>query len=336
MAEADAFLPEQQTFFWEAANLLCQAVPAAAVALWLDDNLGPRPLMVYSRFPLSNDLKHQVVAQTLSQLPRVKRDDLKLLTRAEWYDRDPVAGHFTTVLPVLLEEEAGGDNLLMILRLQDRPFTAQEQDYVRQVARMLGFYLQEVSLHERYHQAFLSVSHRILASAEGRLPAMKTHSVNTAERCRELARKLDLPTTEVEAVSISAILHDVGTLLLDYRILDKPRLTQDELAKVRTHPLLASTFLKDLLFPFDVLKIIRHHHENWDGTGYPEGLKGPDIPVGSRIIRLVEAFEMMLSETPYRPAKTLPEAITEIQRLAGSHFDPELVAPFLEILRTTP
>ncbi len=333
-ADAEAFIPEQQTFFWEAANLLCQMVPTGAVALWLNDAVEARPLLIYSRFPLSNDLKHQIIAQTISQVPHVKRDDLRLLTKSEWFERDPITGHFLTLLPVLLEEASGGDNLLMLFRLEDRPFTMHEQDLVRQVSRMLGFYLQEVRLHERYHQAFLSVSHRILSSAEGRIPSIKAHSVNTAELSRDLAKKLDLPTAEVEAVSISAILHDVGTLLLDYRILDKPRLTAEEMAKVRTHPLLASTFLKDLYFPFDVLHIIRHHHERWDGTGYPDGLKGEDIPVGSRIIHLVEAFEMMISETPYRPAKTVPEALAEMERLAGVQFDPFLVGQLVQIIKT--
>jgi HD-GYP domain-containing protein (c-di-GMP phosphodiesterase class II) len=331
-AEANAFVPEQQTFFWEAANLLCQTLPAAAVALWLNDATGARPLLIYSRFPLSDDLKHQILTQVLAQVPHVKRSDVRLLTRSEWFERDPIAGHFLTLLPVMLEGEVGGDDLLMIFRLEDRSFSLHEQDLIRQVARMLGFYLQEVSLHERYHQAFLSVSHRILASAETRIPAMRHHSIQIAELARELAKKIDLPTTEIEAVSISAILHDVGTLLLDYRILDKPRLTPDELAKVRMHPLLASTFLKDLYFPYDVLKIIRHHHERWDGTGYPDGLKGEEIPMGSRIIALAEAYEMMLSETPYRPAKTPGQAVTEMERLAGVQFDPRLVGQFIQVL----
>ncbi|BDU78474.1 hypothetical protein METESE_34320 [Mesoterricola sediminis] len=330
--DPEAFLPEQQTFFWETANLLCRLAPSTAVALWLSDPADVRPLLAYSRFPLSNDLKHQLIGQTLAQVSRLKRKDIRLLLKAEWPERDPVAGHFATVLPVFLEEEVGEDNLLMLLRIEDRPFTAQEQEDVRQVSRMLGFYLQEVRLHERYHQAFLSVSHRILSSAEGRLPAIRAHSVNTAERSRDLARRLELSTAEVEAVSISAILHDVGTLLLDYRVLDKPRLSSEELAQVRTHPLLASTFLKDLYFPFNVLEIIRHHHENWDGSGYPSGLQGEAIPIGSRIIRLVEAYEMMTSPTPYRAAKPEDEALVEIRKLSGTHFDPGLVAAFLDLL----
>ena len=332
-AEVEAFIPEQQTFFWEAANLICQMVPTSAVALWLDDTVEARPLLVYSGFPLSNDLKHQLIDQTVAQVPRLKREEMRLLAKAKWAEREVIVGHFATLLPVLMEEEVGGDNLLMLFRLEDRPFSEHEQGLVRQVARMLGFYLQEVRLHERYHQAFLSVSHRILSSAEGRIPAMKTHSVNTAELSRDLARKMDLSTADVEAVSISAILHDVGTLLLDYRVLDKPRLSAEEIAKVRTHPLLAATFLKDLYFPFDVLHIIRHHHEHWDGSGYPDGLRGELIPIGSRIIHVVEAFEMMISETPYRSAKTVPQALEEMQRLAGTQFDPILVTRLVQVLK---
>jgi len=81
-----------------------------------------------------------------------------------------------------------------------------------------------------------------------------------------------------------------------------------------------------------VLDIIRHHHENWDGSGYPEGLKGEAIPIGSRIIRLVEAYEMMISPTPYRSAKPEDEALAEIRKLSGIHFDPTLVAAFLDLL----
>ncbi|BDU74600.1 HD domain-containing phosphohydrolase [Mesoterricola silvestris] len=332
--ETEGVVPEQQTFFWEAASLLCQMVPSAAVALRLSETQEARPLLVYSRLPLSADLQKEVLRHILAQAPQGADADPPILARSEWPEREPRTGHFATLLPVLLEEEAGGENLLMLFRLEDRPFSMHEQDLVRQVSRMLGFYLQEVGLHERYHQAFLSVSHRILASAEGRIPSLKTHSIHTAELSRDLARKVDLPTAAVEAVSISAILHDVGTLLLDYRVLDKPRLTPEELEKVRQHPVLASTFLKDLYFPFDVLHIIRHHHEHWDGGGYPDGLKGEAIPMGSRIIHLVEAYEMMISETPYRAAKTPAQAEAEIQRLAGIQFDPHLVGQLIQILKS--
>jgi GAF domain-containing protein len=332
-SEADCLLPEQRTFFWETANLLCRMVPAGAAALYISDPSETRPILTYSRVPLSPELKRQVMGHFVTQLPDLPRKDLRLISKAEWLEREPQTGQFLTLLPVLLEEQFGDDDLLILFRLEDRPFTDHEQEFIRQVSRMLGFYFQEARLHERYHQSFLSVSHRILASAEGRMPTLRSQSVNTAELSRDLARRLQLPSAEVEAVSISAILHDVGTLLLDRTILDKPNLSAEDLVKVRTHPILASTFLKDFNFPFDVLRIIRHHHESWDGRGYPDGISGDAIPIGSRIIHLVESYEVMTAGAPYKAAKPVAQALRELEHLAGIQFDPAMVGEFIQMLK---
>jgi HD-GYP domain-containing protein (c-di-GMP phosphodiesterase class II) len=95
---------------------------------------------------------------------------------------------------------------------------------------------------------------------------------------------------------------------------------------------LASAFLKDFRFPFDVLRIIRHHHERWDGTGYPDGLKGEEIPIGSRIISIIEAFEVMSSGRGYKPPRGSREILEELRRVASTQFDPSLVSDFIDYL----
>ena len=331
--DAGPVLPEQQTFFWEAASLLCATVPAGAAALYISETGEFHPILAYSRVPLTSDLKRQIMTHFMTQLPHLGRGEFRIIARSEWPEKEPLHGAFSTLLPVMLEEQFGENDLLILFRLEDRPFTEFEQDFIRQISRMLGFYLQESRLHERYHQSFLSVSHRILASADGRLPTMRAQSVNTAERSRDLARRLHLPSADVEAVSISAILHDVGTLLLDRTILDKPSLSAEDLQLVQTHPILASTFLTDLSFPFDILRIIRHHHERWDGQGYPDGLAGEEIPVGSRIIHLVESYEVMTAGAAYKAAKPVAEAMAELTQLAGTQFDPGMVPEFIQMLK---
>ncbi len=326
------FMPEQRTFFWEAANLLSSIVPLAAIALWMDEAEEIRPILAYSRLPLSPQLKQQVLAHATYHIPKAVEKDLRLFTKVEWSDQNPMQGVFKTYLPVVLMEEGGGQDLLLLFRLDEKPFTAPDQQYIQQVARMLGFHLQEGRLHERYHRAFLSVAHRILSTAEGGAPSLRSHSLNTAKLSRNFSVRLDLPTAEVEAVSIAAILHDVGTLLLDPQVLAKPELTQEDLARIRTHPMLASTFLKDFRFPFDVLRIIRHHHERWDGTGYPDGLQGESIPIGSRIISIIEAFEVMSWGSEYRAPRPSREVLDELRNEAGAQFDPTLVAEFIDFL----
>ena len=333
LAGLGALLPEQQTFFWEAASLLCATVPAGAAALYISETTELQPILAYSRVPLAQELKQQITTHFMTQLPDIAPEAFRIVARCEWPDKAPQPGAFKTLLPVMLEEQFGEKDLLVLFRLEDRPFTDYEQDFIRQVSRMLGFYLQESRLHERYHQSFLSVSHRILASADGRLPALRVQSVNTAERSRDLARRLRLSSAEVEAVSISAILHDVGTLLLDRTILDKPSLSASEMEQVQTHPILASTFLTDLNFPFDILGIIRHHHERWDGQGYPDGLSGEHIPLGSRIIHLVESYEVMISGAAYKKPKPVAQAMAELEQLAGTQFDPAMVVEFIQMLK---
>ena len=332
-AESNLVLPEQQIFFWEAASMLCATVPIGAVALYVAETTDLHPILTFSRAPLAVELKRQVLTHFISQLPQLDPSEFRLVTRCQLPEKEPQTGKFMTLLPVMLEEQFGENDLLVLFRLEDRPFTVFEQEFIRQVSRMLGFYLQEARLHERYHQSFLSVSHRILASADGRLPGLRPQSLNTAERSRDLARRLGLTSAEVEAVSIAAILHDVGTLLLDRTILDKPELSPEDLEKVRTHPILASTFLTDLSFPFDILRIIRHHHERWDGLGYPDGIRREAIPVGSRIIHLVESYEVMTAGAPYKPSKPVAEAVAEIQQLAGTQFDPAMVKEFVQMLK---
>jgi len=167
---------------------------------------------------------------------------------------------------------------------------------------------------------------------EGGAPKLRTHSLNTARLARNLALHLGLPSSEVEAVSIAAILHDVGTFMLDPELVAKSPLTPEEQAKMQTHPILASTFLKDFRFPFDVLRIIRHHHERWDGAGYPDGLRGEEIPIESRIIHMVETFEVMSSGSDFKAAVASREVLDELRQEAGRQFDPTLVAGFLDFL----
>ena len=200
------------------------------------------------------------------------------------------------------------------------------------MGRILGFHMQEARLHERYHHAFLSVSHRILQSGEGRIPSLRPHSLATARLARDLALQLELPTEEVEAVSIAAILHDVGLLMLDPKMLGKEELNPDEKKAVRSHPEMAAVFLKDLRFPFDVVRMIRHHHERWDGRGYPDGLRETNIPMGSRIIGLIEAYEVMTSGKGYRRPKGFRQVLRELENEGGAQFDPRVVEAFCELM----
>ena len=329
-------LPEQRTFFWEAARLLARLVPIDSAALWMDEPDELRPILAFSDRPLAPELQQQILAHAAACLPSVEMESFRILTRPEKREVTPISGVFNTFFPSSLwgegEAESSVGDLLLLFRIAAEPFTETEQSLIRQVGRLLRLHLEEGRLHERYHRAFLSVSHRILKSGEARAPKMRERSITCAKLSRSVALRLELSSSEVEAISIAAILHDVGSLLLDPDLMKKPSLSGAELATVRTHPLLAETFLKGFRFPFDVLKIIRHHHERWDGRGYPDGLAGEAIPIGSRVIGLIEAYDAMTTGKDYKAPKAKAKAIEEIKAEAGFQFDPKAVEALLVVL----
>ncbi len=324
--------PELRAYFWETGSLLSQILSVSAVALWMEDPEEARPILCFSSLPLSDGLQQQVMAHATYHLEGVRQQDLRLVSKVEFEDSPEIEGAFATYLPLLMNEGDRVHDLLMVFRQEAQPFSMAEMEIIQRFGRILGMQMEEARLHERYHQAYLSVSHRILKSAESRLPHLRGHSVATARLARDLALKLDLPSEEVESVSIAAILHDVGMLMLDPAMVQKPTLTPEEKAKMRQHPDLAAIFLKDLRFPFDVVHIIRHHHERWDGHGYPDKLRESAIPMGSRIIHVIEAYEVMTSGKGYRQPIGFRNALEELHKESGHQFDPTVVEAFSELM----
>ena len=144
----------------------------------------------------------------------------------------------------------------------------------------------------------------------------------------EVARELGLSPTEMQAIEAAALLHDIGKLAVPEYIISKPgRLTPDEFEKMKIHPIVGSEILERVNFPYPVVPIVRAHHEKYDGTGYPDGLKGEEIPIGARILSAVDCLrDALASERQYRQAMSLPEeAIQVVARESGTSYDPRVV-----------
>jgi diguanylate cyclase (GGDEF)-like protein/putative nucleotidyltransferase with HDIG domain len=141
-----------------------------------------------------------------------------------------------------------------------------------------------------------------------------------------LARELDFSEDEIEALRAAALLHDIGKLAIPEHIINKPgRLTPEEFEKMKIHPLVGSEILQRVAFPYPVAPIVRSHHERWDGTGYPDGLKGESIPRGARVLAAVDCLDALASHRQYRNAISLDSAMDKVESMAGSAFDPQVV-----------
>jgi diguanylate cyclase (GGDEF)-like protein/putative nucleotidyltransferase with HDIG domain len=142
----------------------------------------------------------------------------------------------------------------------------------------------------------------------------------------ELAREMDLSSEDTNALRAAALLHDIGKLAVPEHIISKPgRLTPEEFDKMKIHPVVGAEILERVQFPYPVVPIVRAHHEKWDGSGYPYGLAGEDIPMGSRIIAAVDCLDALASHRQYRRALPLEEAMKVVENESGKAFDPRIV-----------
>jgi putative nucleotidyltransferase with HDIG domain len=149
----------------------------------------------------------------------------------------------------------------------------------------------------------------------------------------ELARKLGVGEgNQLKAIEAAALLHDMGKLAIPEHILNKPgKLSPAEFEKMKLHAAIGADLLSSVRFPYPVVPIVRHHHENWNGAGYPGGLAGTDIPLGARILSVVDCFDALTSDRPYRPALSDNEAFAILRERRGNMYDPLVVDTFIAV-----
>ena len=180
-----------------------------------------------------------------------------------------------------------------------------------------------------------SVLDALLTALNTRDAEAEGHSKRVTAYTIEIADHLELPETERYHIERGALLHDIGLIGVPDSVLSKPgKLTEEDWAEIRQHPVIGYEMCSKIDLLKTAAKIVLHHHEAWDGSGYPHGLQGVDIPLGSRIFALADTLDAMTSARPYRAALPFETARAEIEKHSGKQFDPELVKIFLSIPHT--
>ncbi len=160
------------------------------------------------------------------------------------------------------------------------------------------------------------------------------HSARVSQLAMRLGKEMNLRGRQLKALERGALLHDIGKIGVSDNILHKPgELTEAEWKIMRSHPDIGARIVEDIPFLQDTLPIIRYHQERWNGSGYPAGLRGKDIPLAARIFSVVDAFDALTTERPYREKISHEKAVSYLREQAGILFDPEVVAAFEKIFR---
>ena len=189
----------------------------------------------------------------------------------------------------------------------------------------------------RLAQASLESIGALARAVEAKDPYTHRHSEQVAHYAVNLAEFLEIPSADVKVIRTAALLHDIGKIGIPDKILTKPgKLTDEEFAHVRRHPVLGGEILKNISVFANEALIVRHHHEWWDGNGYPDGLAGEAIPLGARIINIADSIDAMLMRRTYKDAFPIQKMLSEVSRCAGRQFSPDIAAAAVEWCRMNP
>lgn len=187
-------------------------------------------------------------------------------------------------------------------------------------------------MHDAVHRAVNDTVRALVRVAALREKEADRHSARVAVLAVATGERLGLSDDELLVLRRAAELHDIGKVAISDSILCKlGKLTDEEIQIMRQHATLALEILGSVQALQPTLPLIKHHHERWDGTGYPEGLAGEQIPLGARIIAVAEAYDILTHGAPWKEPLSVEEAKAEIQRCAGTQFDPKVVEAFLQV-----
>jgi len=303
-------------------------VRAMGVVLQGDGSAHPEPVL-YGSLQLPGPVLNQLSAQIL---PLLRERKSPLLVNQLQADKSLfwLAAHAHRLLVVPLQRQEQVLGCLFALDKQGGEFDSVDTKLLNSIANESAIYLENSMLFGDVHGLMMGLLHSLTSAVDAKDAYTCGHSERVALLSRHLAIEIARPDAEVEQIYMAGLLHDVGKIGVPESVLQKTgRLTPEEFEQMKKHPQIGARILADVKQIKPIVPGVLHHHERYDGKGYPAGLAGNDIPLMGRIICLADCFDAMTSNRTYRKALPLEVALTEIRRCAGTQFDPTLAEAFL-------
>ncbi|MEK6727904.1 MAG: HD domain-containing phosphohydrolase [Candidatus Omnitrophota bacterium] len=235
-------------------------------------------------------------------------------------------------IPLICEDIIG----LIVLKRPKKGliFEQFDQEMLMTVFEQAMIGIKNLQLYEEQQRIVLGSIKALVTLLDTRVPREYTHSPYFSKLVSLISEQMHLDTKQIESIKYASLLHDTGKVDIPPEILTKrSKLTPREYDIIKRHPVKGAQILRPLQILKPVIPIIMHHHEKYDGTGYPSRLKKDQIPIGARIMSVADAFEAMVYGRPYRERKDINSAIKEIKKKSGAQFDPKVVEAFLKVLK---
>ncbi len=233
------------------------------------------------------------------------------------------------IIPIIVEDKVTG-----VINLENTSLSPDIINLLRSFSEGAAVAINNARLYQKIQDSYFEIVKALAQAIEAKDPYTHGHSERVMEYAVLIAQKLGLPEVEIESLRYAAILHDIGKIGVRGIVLNNLNgLTGEEYDEIKKHPLVGEGIIKPIELLQPIRPLIRHHHEWYNGKGYPGGLSGENIPLGARILAVVDAYDAMKSDRPYRKALTEETVIQELKRGKGTQFDPKIVEIFLEILK---
>jgi ribonuclease P protein subunit RPR2 len=218
------------------------------------------------------------------------------------------------------------------LARRERDAAEHERQLERYAADLRETFKEERARTQQLTRSYMATVRALSNAVEARDAYTGKHAERVAAYGIEIARALGLPQPDAPELEFGFLLHDIGKLAIPDAVLYKPGgLTEEERALMARHPAIGAEIVADIEFLAEAARVVRSHHERWDGSGYPDGLASEEIPLAARVFAVADVLDALITDRPYRPAIPLSEAQAMINAEAGTHFDPRVVAAFNSI-----
>lgn len=301
-------------------RLLCQFIKADSSSIYI---LDPRKKKVILVAVFNN--KINILVNKKKDLDKIPARELEVTQGRAVFEKRLIG------IPLVADENVGA--VFIRRKKRETAFSGFDREMLSVVVEQSVTAIKNIQLYEEQQKVILGSIEFIgkLLKRQGH-PSAASHTPVYFKIIKSVAEKLRVSQDEIDKLYYASILRDAGAIDVPYNILAKTsQLSSEEFKIIRAHPAKSVELIRPVAFLRPVLPIILYHHENYDGTGYPSGLKKEQIPIGARIMAVIDAFEAMTGERPYKPRLSIHDAIRELKANSGSQFDPEIVEAFITL-----